>query len=108
MKPCPYCGYSNLDSATQCRKCDSSLVSAGGTVYSGRRHVLSPLHAKYVRDRGLAVLVLGLLVKVYWGGYGPWPVIDNPALTNARTWLQPLLIYGGLAIYALGWAFKWL
>ena len=26
MKLCPYCGYSNYDHATQCRKCDGPFV----------------------------------------------------------------------------------
>lgn len=107
MKPCPYCGISNVDEAIQCYKCESSLTPQTGTVYSGTRHLVEPLYAKYVRDRGLAVLVLGLMIKVYWGGYGPWPVVDNPTLASIRPWLQPLLIYGGIVIYAIGWALNW-
>jgi hypothetical protein len=107
MRLCPYCGYSNIDGATECHKCQSSLVINQQTLYTGKRHLVSPLHAKYVRDRGLAALILGLMIKVYWGGYGPWPVIDNPTLVDIRPWLQPLLIYGGIAIYAVGWILNW-
>ena len=32
MKSCTYCGYSNYDNATLCRKCDNSFVVVGGTV----------------------------------------------------------------------------
>ncbi len=106
MRQCPYCGHANLDTDTQCRKCDASLVGAGGTVYRGRRHWIRPETAYAVRSKGLAILVLGLLIKVYWGGYGPWPVMDNPTLANLRSWLEPLLLYGGAALYAMGWVLR--
>ena len=108
MKICPYCGVSNVDGASTCYKCESSLNHQTGTVYSGKRRLIDPLQAKYVRDRGLALLVLGLMIKVYWGGYGPWSPIDTPTLVDIRPWLQPLLIYGGIVIYAAGWALKYL
>jgi len=46
---------------------------------------------------------LGLLVKVYWGGYGPWPVIDSRPWANIRPWLEPLLFFGGVLGYVSGW-----
>ena len=46
MKKCPYCGYSNYDSATVCRKCESSFVAAAGTVYQGRTYWIGPDRAK--------------------------------------------------------------
>jgi len=51
-------------------------------------------------------VVLGLLVKVYWGGYGPWPVIDYPPLVQVRPWLEPLLLYGGGVGYLVGWVLR--
>jgi hypothetical protein len=45
-----------------------------------------------------------LLIKVYWGGYGPWPVIDYAPFAQARLWLEPLLLYGGGVGYLVGWA----
>jgi hypothetical protein len=54
------------------------------------------------------VVTLGLLVKVYWGGYGPWPVIDYPPWAEVRIWLEPLLLYGGVAGYFLGWVLKFI
>jgi hypothetical protein len=59
-----------------------------------------------LRDKGLSAIVLGLMIKVYWGGYGPWPVLDNPTLAQVRTWGEPLLLYGGAALYLLGWVLK--
>ncbi len=106
MRQCPYCSHANLDTDTQCRKCDASLVGAAGTVYAGRRHWISGETAYSVRRKALAILVLGLLMKVYWGGYGPWPVMDNPSLASLRSWLEPLLVYGGVGLYALGWILR--
>ncbi len=51
----------------------------------------------------MAAFALGLLMKIYWGGHGPWTVIDNPTLVQIRTYLEPLLLYGGLALYGVGW-----
>jgi hypothetical protein len=102
MKNCTYCGYSNYDNAAVCRKCDNSFVVVGGTVYGGRKHLIGPVNARYLRDRALTMIVLGLLIKVYWGGYGPWPVVDFPILVSIRGWLEPLLLYGGVALYLVG------
>jgi len=102
MKSCPYCGYSNYDHATICRKCDGPFV-APGTVYPGESPRVGPSRAHKLRSRALAMIVLGLLIKVYWGGYGPWPVIDYEPFAHIRPWLEPLLLYGGVALYLLGW-----
>lgn len=70
----------------------------------------SPLRASQsqkIRDKALIVVVLGLLIKVYWGGYGPWPVIDVPILAGIRPWLEPLLLYGGALGYVVGWVLNW-
>jgi hypothetical protein len=103
MKNCPYCGYANYDNAAVCRKCDGSLVAQAGTVYQRRTYWIGPQRAKVIRGRALSMIVLGLLIKVYWGGYGPWPTIDFPILATLRTFLEPLLLFGGVAIYLFGW-----
>jgi hypothetical protein len=102
LKICPYCGYSNYDNATVCRKCDGSFVVDRRTVYQGRTYWLGPESAKVIRGRALSMIVLGLLVKVYWGGYGPWPIIDFPILVTLRAFLEPLLLYGGAVLYLFG------
>jgi hypothetical protein len=56
-----------------------------------------------IREKALSAVVIGLLVKVYWGGYGPWPVIDYPPWAQIRPWLEPLLLYGGALGYLMGW-----
>jgi len=103
MKNCSYCNYSNYDNATHCRKCDSPFAAEPGTVYQGRTHMIGPETAKNIRSRALSMVVLGLLIKVYWGGYGPWPTIDFPILVTMRTWAEPILLYGGAALYIFGW-----
>jgi hypothetical protein len=104
MKSCPYCNYSNYENSTVCRNCDSPFGTLGGTVFEIRTQVIGPQRAKPIRSRALCMLVLGLLMKVYWGGYGPWPTVDLPLLVVLRLWLEPLLLYGGAALYVLGWA----
>src|SRR5579872_6341248 len=99
MKPCSYCGYSNYDNAAVCRKCDTSFIVERGTVYHGRSYWIGPDRAKMLRSRALMMIVLGLMIKVYWGGYGPWPTIDSPVLVTLRTFLEPLLLYGGAVLY---------
>jgi hypothetical protein len=103
MKKCSYCGYSNYDNAALCRKCDNSFVAAAGTVFHGRTYWMGPEKAKAIRGRALSMIVLGLFIKVYWGGYGPWPTIDFPALVTLRAFVEPLLLYGGAVLYLLGW-----
>jgi hypothetical protein len=103
MKKCPYCSYSNYDTATVCRKCDNSFVEEPGTVYGGRTQWIGPQRAKSIRSQALSMIVLGLLIKVYWGGYGPWPTIDFPILVAVRAVAEPLLLYVGAALYVFGW-----
>ena len=106
MKKCPYCGYSNYDQVTECRKCQASFVAGGATVYKPK--MFGPIRAREIRSKALSFIVLGLLIKVYWGGYGPWPVIDDPTLASLRTWLDPLFIYGGAFVYVVGWILIWI
>jgi hypothetical protein len=103
MKKCPYCGYANYDTARICRKCDASFVGQTSTVYQGRTYWIGPDRAEVIRGRALCMIVLGLLIKVYWGGYGPWHAIDYPSLVTLRTYLEPILLYGGAVLYLFGW-----
>ena len=104
MKSCPYCGYSNYDAATVCRKCEGSFIATAPTVRRTEEHWIGPIRARQWRQRALSMLVIGLLMKVYWGGYGPWPVIDSPTLAALRTWLEPILLVGGVLLYIVGFA----
>jgi hypothetical protein len=103
LKNCPYCHYSNYDNARVCRKCDGAFVATSATVYDGRTQKFGSKRAESIRGRALSMIVLGLLVKVYWGGYGPWPTIDFPILATIRTFAEPILVFGGLALYVFGW-----
>ena len=104
MKKCAYCGYANYDPATVCRKCENSLMPGAATVYSGRQLWLGPRRAKSLRSQALSLFVLGLLMKVYWGGYGPWPTIEFPGVfVTVRTYAEPALLFGGALLYAFGW-----
>jgi ribosomal protein L40E len=103
MKLCPFCGYSNHDNAQQCRKCDGPLVRPPATGLPRKSVRIGPEKARVIRERALSAVVLGLLVKVYWGGYGPWPVIDYPPWAGIRPWLEPLLLFGGALGYLVGW-----
>ena len=111
MKRCPYCGYSNYDNATQCRKCDGPFVSRPVTIrhratLPSKSYWVGPGKARTIREKALAAVVLGLMIKVYWGGYGPWPVIDYPPWAQLRPWLEPLFLYCGAVGYLAGWAFS--
>ena len=105
MKQCPYCGHSNNDNATECRKCNGQLVAQQGTVYKSLW--VGAERAAAIRSKALSALVLGLLMKVYWGGYGPWPVVDDPRLLSLRDLLEPWLIFGGVILYVIGWILNW-
>ena len=105
MKICAYCGFSNLDTATDCTKCGTSLQPL--PVVQVKSFRFGPEKAKELRNKALGYFVLGLIIKVYWGGYGSWPVYDNDLLMSFRSWVQPALIYGGVATYVVGWILKW-
>jgi len=107
MKDCPYCGYTNLDNATTCRKCDASLAQRQETRTYYKTYWVGPQKAQAIRSKALTAIVLGLLIKVYWGGYGPWPVIDYPPWTHIRPWLELLLLFGGVLLYLASWVLKW-
>ncbi len=106
MRRCPFCGHANPDNTTQCRKCDAPFVQPAATLYKPVR--IAPRRVRELRNKALLILVTGLVMKVYWGGYGPWPVMDNPTLAGLRVWLEPLFLYGGAALYLLGWGLRYL
>jgi hypothetical protein len=104
MRLCPYCGHSNPDDATECRKCDGSFFSQSlPPAFAQKSYWIGPEKARSIRNKALAAVALGLMVKVYWGGYGPWPVIDYPPWAGIRPWLEPLLLYCGGVGYIAGW-----
>ncbi|MGA2610133.1 MAG: hypothetical protein ABSH01_22045 [Terriglobia bacterium] len=103
MKLCPCCGYSNFGNTTHCRKCHGPLVSQPATTVLQKSYWIGPEKARVIRNKALAAVILGLMVKVYWGGYGPWPVIDYLPWAQIRPWLEPLLLYGGGVGYLAGW-----
>ncbi len=105
MRQCPYCGVFNADQATDCQQCRASLPVI--KVGQAKRFLCGPEKAREVRRKAMAAVALGLLMWVYWGGHGPWMVVDNPTLGQLRTYIEPLLIYGGAALYALGWILSW-
>jgi len=105
MKRCAYCGYSNDDTATDCVKCGTSLQSLTPIVVKTYRFGRDK--AWTLRHKAIGYFILGLMIKIYWGGYGTWPVYDNDILMSVRPWAEPTLIYGGAAAYLLGWILHW-
>jgi hypothetical protein len=105
MKQCPHCGLYNYDTARDCRECGAALATAIETLE--KPYWMGPEKAKVLRSKALSFIVLGLLMKVYWGGHGPWTVVDNPTLTALRTWLEPLFLFGGAAVYLAGWVLNY-
>ncbi len=99
MKPCPSCGLSNKDEATECWKCGQQFL----TFVAQKRYRFGPDRARGLRGRALRFLMLGLALKLVWGGYVDWQIWDHPAFAAVRRWLVPLFIFGGLAVYLLGW-----
>lgn len=105
MRQCPHCGHYNDESAASCLKCRTPLPALSRAL--PKRRWFGPEKAHEVRRKALGLFVIGLLMKVYWGGRGPWQVIDNPTLASLRTWLEPLLLYGGGVFYVVGWILNW-
>jgi thiosulfate reductase cytochrome b subunit len=102
MKPCPSCGLSNKDEATECWKCGQQFL----TITVQKRYRVGPAQANGLRRKALRFLILGLVMKFVWGGYMNWQIWDHPAFAAVRAWLVPLLIAGGLAVYLLGWVLR--
>ncbi|MGH9404563.1 MAG: hypothetical protein ACRD3D_01865 [Terriglobia bacterium] len=108
MNRCPYCSFPYYGYALECAKCHSPLSHGGGVLYAAARAPLVGAHkAQDIRKKALAALALALLLKVYWGGHGPWPVVTDPGMIGLRHWLEPLLFDGGIIGYALGWILTW-
>ena len=108
MKHCPYCGFANYDQATECRKCQAAFAQFATSGPASKSRLVGPEKARNIRGKALSFVVLGLLIHVYWGGYGPWPVVDYPILAGLRAWLEPLFLYGGLVGYVAGWVLNWI
>jgi hypothetical protein len=106
MKSCAYCGYSNEDSRDTCFKCGTSLVPL--PKYEIKTSRFGPERARELRKKALGYFVLGLMIKVYWGGYGTWTPYDTDLIASLRTWIQPALLYGGVITYITGWILKWI
>jgi divalent metal cation (Fe/Co/Zn/Cd) transporter len=108
MKRCPYCGYANYDVAQECRRCQSPFRVRAIQAPASRSFLFGPDKAHTLRSKALSLVVLGLMVKVFWGGYGPWPVPDDAALNSVRTLIEPLFLTGGLTAYCTGWILRWI
>ena len=109
MRPCPYCGYSNYEYARVCRKCEVALTPQASTVYEpGKPSAAPPLavRSRRMRNRGLTLILLGLLMQIYWGGYSPWPPLDSPRIEAFRHWAEPLMFICGATLYVLGWVLR--
>ena len=107
MSRCPHCSFPYYGYALECAKCHFPLAQ-GGVLYAAARAPLVGEHkARDIRRKALAFVALALLMKVYWGGYGPWPVSADPTLLSLRHWLEPLFFNGGIVGYAAGWVLRW-
>jgi hypothetical protein len=111
MKSCSYCGNANDDNAIQCRRCDAYFVKP--VVYSVRPlapkgYWMGPEVGRSIRNKALAAIVLGLMIRVYWGGHGPWPVIDYAPWAGLRPWLERFLLAAGCAGYITGWVLNFI
>ncbi len=106
MKYCPYCGFANEDSRDDCFKCGTSLVAGEEPKIKTLR--FGPYKAHSLRRKAIGYFVLGLMMKVYWGGYGTWTPYDTDLIASLRTWIQPTLLYGGALTYVIGWVINWI
>lgn len=107
MDRCPRCSFPIFGFALECAKCHYPLAR-GGTLYApARAQWFGVERAHDVRRKALAFLIIALLMKVYWGAHGPWPVATDPLLVSLRDVLEPVFFIGGLAGYAVGWVLRW-
>ncbi len=108
MNRCSRCGFPHYSYSLECVKCHFPLTQGGTLCASPKTPWIGVHKSDEIRRKALAAFVLGLLMKVYWGGHGPWPVITDPTLVSLRDWLEPLLLNGGIIGYAAGWVLRWL
>lgn len=107
MNCCANCGYPHYGYALECSKCHYPL-GRGGTLYApAKASWIGVDRALEIRKKALAAVAIGLLLKVYWGGYGPWPIVNTPLLSDLRGWLEPLFVSGGAIGYIAGWILRW-
>jgi hypothetical protein len=101
MKTCAYCGFSNPDDRVDCFKCGTSLTPF--PTIEPAKYRFGPEKGRELRRKALGYLVLGLMIKVYWGGYGSWTPYDTDLLASLRQWVEPVLLYGSALVYLAGW-----
>jgi hypothetical protein len=106
MKHCAYCGFANPDERVDCLKCGTSLVPRPAVEIKTLR--FGPEKARELRRKALGYFVLGLMIKVYWGGYGTWTPYDTDLLMSFRHWIEPVLLYGSALVYLAGWPLAWI
>lgn len=107
MERCPRCSFPIFGLALECSKCHFPLTQAGAIAAPARAPLIGAEKAKEIRRKALAAIVIGLLMRVYWGAHGPWPVPNDPTLLSLRNWLEPLFLTGGVIAYAAGWVLRW-
>jgi hypothetical protein len=105
MKTRAYCGFTNPNDRVDCFKCGTFL--APFATIEVQRYRFGPEKARELRRKALGYLVLGLMIKVYWGGYGTWTPYDTGLLVSFRQWLEPALLYGSALVYLAGWVLAW-
>jgi hypothetical protein len=101
VKNCAYCGFSNPDDRVDCFKCGNSLAPL--PTLQTKTYRFGPDKARQLRRKALGYFVLGLMIKVYWGGYGSWTPYDTDLLASFRQWVEPVLLYGSALVYFAGW-----
>lgn len=107
MERCPRCSFPIFGFAIECAKCHFPLGHAGTLVAPARTLLVGAEKAKDIRRKALAAIVIALLMKIYWGAHGPWPVPTDPTFLSLRHWLEPLAFNGGIIAYAAGWILRW-
>ncbi|MGH9433528.1 MAG: hypothetical protein ACRD3T_18515 [Terriglobia bacterium] len=107
MNRCQYCGFPVYGDSLECAKCQFPLTQHGTLYAPAKASLIGVEKAHEIRKKALAALALALLMKVYWGGYGPWPVPADAALLSLQQWLEPLLMIGGITAYAISWILRW-
>jgi hypothetical protein len=107
MKRCGYCGFPVYGYALECAKCHFPLTQTGTLYAPAKSALIGAERAHDIRRKALAAVALALMMKVYWSGYGPWPMVASHELLTIRHWLEPLLMNGGAVGYGIGWILRW-
>ncbi|HEV2417917.1 MAG TPA: hypothetical protein VGX94_08940 [Terriglobia bacterium] len=107
MDRCPRCSFPIYGFAIECAKCRFPLTQGGTLCAPVRASLVGAEKSHEIRRKALAAVAIALLMKVYWGGHGPWPVPTDPTILSLRDWLEPLFLNGGIIGYAVGWVLRW-